>query len=454
MKISYQQLQEYFEKPLPKPEVLAEALSMHVWEVDGMEEKDGDSIFDIKVLPDRASYGNSPIGVAREISAILKLELKDKGDTSDNQTKVKHSQEIEVSVYFINHKLGVVLSEKEVVNFLESQDIKVSKVGENLRVTAPSWRNDLNIAEDIPEEVGRLYGYSKILPTLPPADESQILINKVFYYENKIRIFLQNLGFSEIYTSTFRKKGDLEVLKPVASDKSHLRNDLSTAMNESLEFNFHNADYLGLKQIRLFEIGRVFAGGFEQSDLCIGILNKKGIKKKVNEEIREIREALLVELSVNIQTVCTIDDSGGLIVLHGKQIGVINVMNGILEFDLGKVIEVLPEPSVSKLDSEVREASTYKPFSRFPFIVRDVAFFAENKEADFESILTAGLDNMEKRLIVKGPNLFDRFVKGGKLSLAYRFIFQAFDRTLTDEDVRVIMDKIYQSIKNKDWDVR
>lgn len=452
MKLSYKKLQEYFEEKLPAPEALAEVLSMHVWEVDGIEDKDGDSILDIKVLPDRAVYGNSPLGVAREVSAILGLELNK--SKVEIVPKAKPSEEIVVSVDFINQKLGTKLSVKEIIELLKKQEISVTEEDKNLKICSPAWRNDLNITEDIPEEVGRLFGYDKIVPVLPPIPKTSLEINKIFYFENKIRLFLSGLGFSEIYSSSFRKKGDLEVLKPVASDKSHLRNELSTAMKEILDFNFHSVEFLGLKQIKLFEIGRVFGGGMEKSNLCIGILNTKSIKKKVNEEIREVREALLKYLEVNLQTVCTIDDSGGIIMLSNSQIGTINTIDGILELDLGKLIEILPEPKVQDVIIPENREVKYKPFSRFPFIARDVAFFANVSDDDFESVLLSGLSDFEKNLIVKGPTLFDKFVKGERVSVGFRFIFQAFDRTLTDDEIKVIMDKIYQTIKNKGWEVR
>ena len=76
MKTSYNWLQTYFEEQLPAPEKLAELLTMRVFEVEGVEQKDGDSILDIKVLPDRAHYCLSHRGIAGEVSAIIGLPLK------------------------------------------------------------------------------------------------------------------------------------------------------------------------------------------------------------------------------------------------------------------------------------------------------------------------------------------------------------------------------------------
>ena len=58
-------------------------------------------------------------------------------------------------------------------------------------------------------------------------------------------------------------------------------------------------------------------------------------------------------------------------------------------------------------------------------------------------------------MVVRGPELFDEFKKGDKISYAFRLVFQSFDRTLTDTEVNDIMNKITNKIKeNDDWQVR
>jgi len=77
MKVSYNWLQEkYFDKPLPAPEKLAELLSAHAFDVEGIEKIGDDTVFDIKVLPDRAHYALSHAGIALEISAISGIHMK------------------------------------------------------------------------------------------------------------------------------------------------------------------------------------------------------------------------------------------------------------------------------------------------------------------------------------------------------------------------------------------
>ncbi len=378
---------------------------------------------------------------------------------------VAEDRDIKVTLDFIREKLGAEISEKDVIEILGSLYLKSRVEGGELSITIPAWRQDLSLPEDIVEEIGRLYGYEKIKPILPPKIKGDMPINKNFYYTNKIRTILANQGFSEIYTSSFDKTGDLEVLYPVASDKNFLRTELSKSTQEALEFNLRNADLLGLDQIKLFEIGKVFKKGIESSALVVGIANTKTVKTKVNDLIRETREALIKELGADVQTVCTIDDSGGHLMFNNEQIGTINVIDGVMEINLDKLIDSLPLPQTSLGLASGSPSVTYKPFSKYPFIVRDIAFFVPSVipvETGIQTILDS-LSPLEKKLLVKDPILFDEFKKparpgeaGGddKISYAFRLVFQSFEKTLTDDEVNKIMEKVNAVVTARGWQVR
>ncbi|MFA7000060.1 MAG: phenylalanine--tRNA ligase subunit beta [Candidatus Paceibacterota bacterium] len=78
MKFSYNWLQNYFEEKLPTPEDISEGIIFHSFEVDEMDKVENDTVFDIKILPDRAHDCLSHWGIAKEISAIFDLKIKDK----------------------------------------------------------------------------------------------------------------------------------------------------------------------------------------------------------------------------------------------------------------------------------------------------------------------------------------------------------------------------------------
>lgn len=98
MKFSYHFLQSFFNKKLPKPEKLAEILTMHSFEVEGLEKKDGDWLLDIDVLPNRAPDCFSHLGVAREIAALLNYKLQKTKDKLQENKKLKTKDFVKVEV--------------------------------------------------------------------------------------------------------------------------------------------------------------------------------------------------------------------------------------------------------------------------------------------------------------------------------------------------------------------
>ena len=93
----------------------------------------------------------------------------------------------------------------------------------------------------------------------------------------------------------------------------------------------------------------------------------------------------------------------------------------------------------------------YKPFSLYPFITRDIALWLPS---DADDGLTRSIIRENAGEFLIRLDQFDRFEKEGKTSLAFRLVFQSFDRTLTDDEVNVIMQKITEALTEKKYEVR
>src|SRR5690606_5886304 len=191
---------------------------------------------------------------------------------------------VSVSLTKLNSVLGLELGIDEVSNVMDRFGWNYEVADETFTVSSPFERTDLTIAEDIIEEVGRIYGYlhvEAITPSPVPVSE----FNKRFYYSEMIRTALMDLGFSEIYTSSFREKDIVKMHNAFAADKGYLRSSLSKNMKESLQKNAPNADLLGLRQIRLFELGTVFTEEGEHFNLALGVSSPSGYKAKADDPI-------------------------------------------------------------------------------------------------------------------------------------------------------------------------
>jgi phenylalanyl-tRNA synthetase beta chain len=75
MKINYRALNMFFDGKLPSPEVIAEQFTFHAWEIEEMEEKEGTTVLDVKVLPDKSAWALSHRGIAKDLSVILNIPL-------------------------------------------------------------------------------------------------------------------------------------------------------------------------------------------------------------------------------------------------------------------------------------------------------------------------------------------------------------------------------------------
>ncbi len=382
---------------------------------------------------------------------------------------------VSVSLSQINSILGVTLIDQEVEDILNRFHFKVEKTGNSYEVTIPAERIDLRIKEDLVEEIGRIYGYDRI-DAKTPEKENDVPINKQFAYTSRIKNILVDMGFSEVYTYSFTDNGELEVANPLAVDKGFLRKSLTPKIAESLEFNLRNADLLGLDQIKIFEVGRVFKKDTEYNSLCIGVSNVKGFKNKslpkgeqlVNGEIRAVREMLWEKLGANIQTLCTIDDSGGIMVSGGEHIGEINSVDGIMELNLDALIEKLPEIGAAEdasfqagghggnaFHEASSSASRFQTVSPYPFIIRDIAVFVPGEQSDENQNKVLELIKSDATDLLIRLRLFDVFSKDNRTSYAFRLVFQSMDHTLTDGEINKIMETITSKMNaNEGWQVR
>lgn len=415
---------------------------------------DSSKRFENEVTPERAELAMNMI--CDEISKALPGAVF--GEIIDIYMSPVTERQFNVYVKDVVNALGCDISTDTIIDTLNWCKIGVVKKDDtSLSLTIPLYRSDIKAIEDIVDEVGRLYGYENVPVKIPTLDITQP-INKNFYYINLIKKILVQKGFSEIYTHTLKDSGDMMLENPLNNERGFLRNDLSAMLSEKLEFNLRNIDLLGQEKIKIFEIGKVFGKKQEHWSLAVGIAQSKNIKDdSANEQIRNLREEMIMELGLNIQTVCTIDDTGGIIVLNNKPIGEINRIDGIMEINIEKIIEVLPDPALDIEMPPLTEAQ-FKKISPYPFIVRDIAVFIPG-EANKEQEVLHIIKKYGTELLVR-VDLFDVFTKRKdseeiKTSYAYRMVYQANDRTLTDIEINTIMEKITTDMNAQNgWQVR
>ncbi len=357
------------------------------------------------------------------------------GPITDIYTHPESPTALSIDPKEISSILGIQVSPEEIKNILERLEIKMEEKNGSLFLAIPSFRKDLNSSTDIAEEVGRLYGYDKLPVIALPRSDTQEEIVPAYFYEQKIRAILLTLGFSEIYTPTIVKDGDVVIANPLASDKRALRTGLREGLLKSIESNTYYAPLLGLSTVKVFEIGTVFPGEKENSVLGLALHDIVSKGKKNGVLLEETLQALQVSLGVDISPY-------------------VQKNNGVCEINLSELFEILPMPKEYDVFS-ICEDISFRPFSPYPFIIRDIALFVPESasEQDIREILTEKAGPLLVRL-----GLFDVFKKtvdgAVKVSYAFRLVFQSTERTLTDQEIENIVNAIHAALVEKGWQVR
>jgi phenylalanyl-tRNA synthetase beta chain len=364
----------------------------------------------INILTDAVKrYENeiSPELCEKTMHAITDLIVKVAGgeveDIVDVYNKKQEERTVEVSVDYINKRLGSSFTKQEIETVWQKLKFEYTEKQDNFfEIKVPVLRLDITGPHDLVEEVIRILGYERLeekLPEVKCEQRANDLFTKILYARNK----LLNEGYSEVMTYSFCNKGEVEVLAS-ASDKKFLRTNLSDGLKESLKLNQLNLPLLDLNSIKIFEIGTVFKKSGEEMHVAFNV------KKEIKE--------------MNLDDFC-------------------KDMSGDIENNFKDLLKSVPDLSDNK----------FKMWSVYPFISRDIAVWMPESE-DAESLKNI-LKELGTELLIKEPYLFDKFTKDGKTSYAFRLVFQVYDRTLTDEEINEIMSKISHKIsENSSWEIR
>jgi phenylalanyl-tRNA synthetase beta subunit len=304
----------------------------------------------------------------------------------------------------MNGILGSGFSREEVESVFKRLALPYAVEDDVFSVTPPFERTDLTIPEDLAEEVGRIIGYDRVPTTELPAPAGAPDQARYRGIE-KIKDQLVAEGYTEVSTQSFAKTGDIYLANPLDKENPALRKDLTQGIMKAGVAAVHYAPlFLPFNTpVKLFEFGTVFSKDGEHIELLKHEFSPK---------------------------------SHSLTLGHGQ------AKRFLSEDDIPMDASYLPER---------HELGAYKPFSVYPFIVRDIAFWApaDVNDGPTMSIIRENAGELLMRL-----DQFDRFEKEGRVSLAFRLVFQSMERTLTDEEINGVMAGIVEALTKAGYEVR
>jgi phenylalanyl-tRNA synthetase beta chain len=412
------------------------------------------------------------------------------GNLIDQHVKLPVTEIIKVKDEFINHLLGISLEAKYMQRLLQSIELDVANQDGNFEVKVPSWRQDIKIAQDIVEEVGRLNGYDNIVNQLPTRNLTPTNLSKIEILAKRITNILSVSGAYEVLTYS---GVSLDLLKKSSQDESmafKIKNAISPQLQAmrlsllpSLLEKVHSNIKQGYEEFAIFEIGKthiksmilddglprelpavawVFSASTKQAGLHDGASYYQAKKylshlmKQLGVEDWRIEPIKTGDDWLDIVSGPVSKNRSGQIVVDKTVIGLVGEFNPNVKkaFKLSNFTAGF-ELNLERLLEISGNIKPYQPSSRYPSVEQDITFVVSRGET-FEAVTKLMLDLFdinEIDILVQPLDAFAKETDKSNKNLTFRIRLQRYDRTMTTQEANDIVDsmvsKLEQSIKAK-----
>jgi phenylalanyl-tRNA synthetase beta chain len=376
----------------------------------------------------------------------------------------------------LDNLLGHVIASDDVAEILTRLGLTVEATAEGWTATAPTWRFDIAIEQDLVEEIGRIYGYDNIPNQAPSADLKMNEYKEADQPMKRVRDLLVDRGYHEAITYSFVEPEqqklivpDVEPLMlpfPISAEMSAMRLGLIQGLLNTVVHNQKRQQ----PRVRLFEQGLRFIpdeaaeNGMRQETMLAGVI--AGTRSEEHWDIdsntvdffdlKGDLEAIL-ELTANERAYsfkatkhpALHPGQAAAIVVDGKEVGVIGTVHPELERKFGlNGRTVVFEIEWSAINTRVLPEAV--AVSKFPANRRDIAVVVDDEVLSGDIISTCLEAGGE---FLTNAKLFDVYtgqgVEEGKKSLAIALTLQSVERTLEDADIAGSVDAIVAAVSEK-----
>lgn len=373
-----------------------------------------------------------------------------------------------------NGLLGTDFTMDQVAGVLERLDFRPEISGDSITCHIPSYRTDMDGQADVDEEVIRLLGYQDLASTLPWMEPTVGKLSDAQKARRTIRDLLCGFNLHEIVTYTLvsdefirdtcMPAGEpIALSMPMSEARKYIRTGLMNSVLECAQYN----EAHGCADNSLYEISWVYGREKAEERLAVlldGKLHDDPLHKQSEEpDFYTMKGILMTWLERNGFAAARVRLSenrkdtehfhpyrSAEISLDGKFIGIFGEIHPeyAAKFDLKRVIyaEILLEPVLAAKAGRLR----FVPLDRYPSVSRDLALVVD-KETTAQEILAVVSRNSKK--IVRNAEIFDVYegehIAEGKKSVALHIVYQASDRTLKEEEIAPVHERILQQFKEK-----
>ena len=384
----------------------------------------------------------------------------------------KEDKKIEVTLDKINAVLGMELKKEEVIDVFTRLGFKVKENHAVFHVSVPTRRLDINIKEDLIEEVGRIYGYEHVVGKRPVLETKEGSYSKKELLTKELHHRLQGLGLTEVITYSLVRKEDVNkytnyqneditLLDPLTEDRKYLRKSSIPSLLNVWEYNISRNQ----KNVAIYESGNIYYKENEEyieKPMISGLLYGIGTNNLWQQEkivvdfyyVKGIIENIMKYLGLNNRY--SFDTNNLPKEFHpGRSCAllidreVVGYFGQVHPTDCKKEVYVFELDLLKIMSHKVRMVK-YKEVSKYPAIHKDVAFIVEKKITSKE--IMDVLKHVGGRMVTN-IDVFDVYtgenVGANEKSIAYSITFEDATKTLTDEEVMKVFNKMIDEVESK-----
>ena len=408
--------------------------------------------------------------------------------TLDNGCKIaSRSKELNVRQFdstiivfdcgLVKRYLGLNMSKMEISSIFKRYGFKAVALGENnLKVEIPCYRHDLSIAEDLIEEIARVYGYNNISSNVPHIKCNPINTDykEVSFVKHKMASYglyetkQYSMGDSNVFKSIgIEEEKLIKVVNPLTSEMDVLRPTTLVSLLNSVVYNQNRRHKNGA----LFEVGNIF---YKENDSFVEEKHLSAVmfglyqEKLWNKDARAydffdmsgvVEELLIKDLKCSDYNLIPkehkwfIPTVSGEIVIFGEKIGIIGQLHPKLlaNFDITSDVYFLDIDirKTLKLVKERVKKQRLKDIGKYPAVFRDLALVCDNN-IEFSKVIKS---ISKFNSIIQNVEVVDRYVGEqigeNKQSIAISITYYDPNKTLREEDINTAEKSLLEMLNTR-----
>ena len=427
--------------------------------------------FEREIDPELTVLGlDEAVRLAGEIAGA-----KQEGETIDVYPAPRLPRNVGFGYGRVENLLGINIPKEEVLSSLKSLGFEASSRGDEIEVTVPTFRIDVEKVNDVIEEVARIHGYENI-PSKPAYVEMhEVRQGAIWEFEREAVSEWKGLGFSEVYNYSLIGEKDfenfnlpldqaMELRNYLSEDAKIFRTDLIPRLVRNVQENLKYRD-----EVKLFELGRVaFARENElplEKKVLAGVLSSRQIADdelffvgkgyveaffaslgfkgleygSIAEDPSFWHKGRSAEVRIGGKTVACMGE------IHPQVLGRLDISERIFGFEI----------YAEELATMRKGESEFQGINKMPTSEFDLAVILD-KKAMWREVADAiqDLQIPDVRAVVPFDVYEGENISLGKKSIAFKVVCQAEDRTLGDEEIKAVMEKIIGAMEKLGGEIR